>query len=57
VALWTEFHNGEQKRCKKSFSVKKHGLLPAFAMACQYRKDKINELNTKGYGYADNHGQ
>jgi hypothetical protein len=57
VVQWKEFHNGKQKPCKKSFSAKKHGLLPAFAMACQYRKDKINELNTKGYGYADNHGQ
>ena len=57
VATWNELVGDRIKQQTKSFSVKKHGLLPAFAMACQYRKDKINELNTKGYGYADNHGQ
>ena len=41
----------------KHFSVKKYGLLPAFAMACKYREDKIEELNSLGYGYTENHGK
>ena len=42
---------------KKSFSVKNFGLLPAFAMACKFREDKIRELNEQGYGYSENHGK
>lgn len=41
----------------KHFPVKKYGLLPAFAMACKYREDKIAELNAIGYGYTENHGK
>ena len=57
VALWTECSNGVMTRCRKSFSVKKYGLLEAFNLACEYRKQKIKELNELGYGYSDNHGQ
>lgn len=53
ISQWAE----NNKTCKKSFSVKKYGLLPAFALAYQYRKDQIARLNTLGYGYSDNHGQ
>lgn len=41
----------------KSFSVKKYGLLPAFAMACKYRMMKLDELRTMGMEYAENHGK
>lgn len=41
----------------KRFSVKKYGLLEAFNLACEHRKQKIKELNELGYGYSDNHGQ
>lgn len=57
VACWRELVNGEMKRCKKSFPVKTYGLLPAFALAVQYRKDQIKRLNELGYGYSDNHGE
>lgn len=57
IAWWDHYVEGVSKRGSKTFSVKKHGLLPAFAMACKYREYKIKELNAKGYGYADNHGQ
>ena len=57
VATWGEFIDGVRKARNKKFSVKKHGLLPAFAMACKYREDKIAELNALGYGYSENHGK
>ena len=56
-AMWNELVGESFKPRKKSFSVKKFGLLPAFAMACKYREDKIKELNAAGYGYSDNHGK
>lgn len=40
----------------KRFSISKHGLLPAFALACQWREDKIKELNEQGAGYTERHG-
>lgn len=57
VATWSECVDGAKKPRNKKFSVKKHGLLPAFAMACKYREDKISELNALGYGYTENHGK
>lgn len=57
VVQWKEYKDGKRVECKKSFSVKKLGLLEAFAMACQFREDKIKELNAMGYGYAENHGK
>ncbi len=53
IARW----NNISGRVTKYFSIKEHGLLPAFAMACQYREDKIKELNEQGYGYSENHGK
>lgn len=57
VASWRENIDGVMRVCKKSFSVKKYGLPPAFSMAVQYRKDQIKRLNDLGYGYSDNHGE
>ena len=49
--------SGKQHNGTKSFSVEKLGLLPAFALAVQYREQKIKELNALGYGYSENHGK
>lgn len=57
VAQWVVVEDGKSKFCKKSFSVKKYGLLPAFAMACKYREQMISVLNALGYGYTENHGK
>lgn len=57
MARWIEYDNGVAKQCSKSFSVKTYGLLPAFALAVQYRKDQIKRLNELGYGYSENHGK
>jgi hypothetical protein len=48
--------NLEGKRISKSFSVKKYGILPAFAMACKFRIGMISDLNAQGAGYSDKHG-
>ena len=56
VSSWYEKEGSSTKQKHKSFSVKKYGLLPAFAMAVDYRMNMINKLNSKGYGYSDNHG-
>lgn len=55
VSQWKEYRLGMQLQKKKSFSVKKLGLLEAFAKACAHRDSKIKELNKLGYGYSDNH--
>lgn len=49
--------NGVMKMLKKSFRVDKLGLLESFALACSFRESKIQELNSLGYGYSDNHGK
>lgn len=45
------------KQMSKTFTVSKHGLLPAFKMACDYREKMIAELNAQGAGYTENHGK
>lgn len=57
LVQWEEYDKEKKSHKAKAFSVKKFGLLPAFAMACKYREDKIKELNAAGYGYSDNHGK
>lgn len=56
-ASWFQEVGGVYKRIQKVFSVRKYGLLPAFAMACKCRESKIEELNSLGYGYSENHGK
>ena len=51
-ARWKE--NGKSR--SKSFAISKYGLLPAFTLACEWRKNKIEELNAAGAGYTDRHG-
>jgi len=43
-------------RLSKSFSISKYGLIPAFYLACEWRKERIKELNEQGAGYTDRHG-
>ena len=52
-----QWHDLTGKIKKKAFSVKKYGLLEAFALACRYRENIIAELNKQGAGYSDNHGK
>lgn len=55
---WREqTEEGIFKQKTKCFSVKKYGLLPAFAMVCKYREEQIRRLNSLGYGYSENHGK
>lgn len=54
VAHW---HGLDGKQYRKHFSVKKFGILEAFAMACAYRDKMIAELNAQGAGYSENHGK
>jgi len=44
------------KRYNKSFCTRKLGLIPAFYLAQQWRKDRITELNASGAGYTTRHG-
>ena len=41
--------------CKK-YNIKTYGEEEAFRLACEWRKQKIEELNTQGAGYTDRHG-
>lgn len=52
-AVW---FNLKGKQENKLFSTKRYGLLPAFALACAYRKKMIEQLNAQGAGYSDKHG-
>lgn len=55
--MWYEEEGSESKVRHKYFSVKKYGLLVAFAMACKYRDEQIERLNRIGYGYSYFHGK
>ena len=46
--------NGEKKT--KSFSCNLLGEEQAFKLACEYRAQKIRELNEQGAGYTERHG-
>jgi hypothetical protein len=43
-------------RLTKSFSSSKYGEEEAFRLACQWRKEQIEQLNADGAGYTDRHG-
>lgn len=54
-AFWNQ-----QEDCKprsKTFSVTKLGLLPAWKAACEFRDNVINDLNSQGAVYSENHGK
>lgn len=57
IAQWNEFIENKSTKKIKSFSVKKYGILEAYAMACEFRENKIRELNIAGYGYSETHGK
>lgn len=45
------------KRFSKTFNITKLGEALAFEMACNYRTQKIKEMNEIGAGYTDRHGK
>jgi len=40
----------------KTYSIRKYGLLPAFKLAYEWRKEQIRLLNEQGAGYTERHG-
>jgi len=44
------------KVVNKSFSYLKYGKEEAFRLACEWRRERIKELNEQGAGYTDRHG-
>jgi len=55
IAWWEQ--NDSVTAKSKCFSVRKYGLLEAYAKAVSFRKNKIAELNLLGYGYSNKHGE
>lgn len=53
----SQWRSLEGKTCSKVFSVKTFGLLPAFAMAVNYRDKMIAQMNLDGAGYSASHTQ
>lgn len=53
---YTASWNFSDKVRSKSFSVNKYGNEEAFRLACEYRAQKIRELNEQGAGYTERHG-
>lgn len=44
------------KCSSKRYSISKYGKEEAFRLACQWRKEQIEQLNANGAGYTDRHG-
>lgn len=58
VGRWVSFWQDLGGRTRsKSFSVRKFGYEEAKALAIEYRKEKMEELNSKGAGYSEQHGE
>ena len=56
-SYWFAYYNDLEGELKvKSFSVLKYGNEEAFRLACEYRAQKIRELNEQGAGYTERHG-
>jgi len=53
----SQWRSLEGKCCSKVFSVKTFGMLPAFAMAVNYRDKMIAQMNLDGAGYTAGHTQ
>lgn len=53
VATWREV---DKTVGAKSFNINKLGDVEAFRLACEYRRNKIEELNKQGAGYTERHG-
>lgn len=56
VRWCSEYRALNGKRISKYFNIKKHGNEEAFRLACEYRAQKIRELNEQGAGYTERHG-
>ena len=57
-ANWrANWHDLDGKRHDRSFSVIKYGYDMAFKMACDYREQKLKEMNENGAGYTERHGK
>ena len=52
-ATWRENDKPKSKR----FSINRLGHEEAFRLACEYREQKIRELNEQGAGYTERHGK
>lgn len=53
---WTATWRDETARSRsKSFMIEKYGYDEAFKLACDFRKNKIEELKARGFGYTDRH--
>ena len=52
TAIWRE---DTSKNKSKSFMIEKYGYDEAFNLACEFRKNKIEELKARGFGYTDRH--
>jgi hypothetical protein len=50
------YYNSCGKLIKKCFNILKHGKEEAFRLACQWRKEQIEQLNANGAGYTERHG-
>lgn len=48
--------SADDVRYSRSFSISKYGKDEAFRLACEWREQKIKELNEQGAGYTDRHG-
>lgn len=55
AATWKCISSGKQK--SKNFSTNKYGEEQAFLLACEWRDKMIEELNAKGAGYTERHGE
>lgn len=53
VASWRKL---DKREGSKSFSVNKYGHAEAFRLACEYRREMIQQRNTEGAEYSDRHG-
>jgi len=51
-ATWRDV---DQKSRSKSYMIEKYGNDEAFKLACDFRKNKIEELKARGFGYTDRH--
>ena len=51
------YNSSVSTRKQKTFSIQKYGHEQAFQLACQWREQKIAELNEQGAGYSERHGK
>lgn len=56
VYFTATYTGSDGKNVSKYFSVTKLGYEEAFRLACEWRKQKIAELNEQGAGYTERHG-